>query len=217
MKTIYFDVETIPAADDVVERLMPRFDCATVPCGRAGAGAAHDTDVSLAEREMRQALTRAASLNAVLGRVAAIGVLAPGWQEVRVIGVESEAATLEEFWEAVTPIGGNIQLAGFHGARFDFPFMVERSRRLGLQVPLGIERQRNEESPLNELLHEWQRARRQAEKSMEVTAALLGLDGSDPRLAEQRRRWPIDRARAMMAERHGPELVAMIAGTLWGA
>jgi len=196
-----WDIETGPLDDETLRRLCPpfeppphpgEFDAAAVKCGNLGADkarakieekrrehkaavASYAADCERLKVEHFQKFKGDAALDATTGHVVAIGVMVG---QKTIINCDDEERGLRIFWAVVT---GNI-LAGrpmvghnIHG--FDLPFCFNRSRILGVQVPMGV-RQNGRWNPLFvDLQREWTFGAYGEYVSLNTLAAAFGLAG----------------------------------------
>jgi hypothetical protein len=182
MQTIVFDVETGPLAESELSALLPPFDTAEVKTGNLKDPAKIAEKIAEAEANHRRDFIDKAALDPLTGRVIAIGmVLADGHQDYNegkfiIIGHDDEARTLNEFWEAARgDMGRTNPLIGFNIGNFDLPFLIRRSWKHRIAVPLGIRRGRYWGDQVVDLRDLWQLGDRQARGSLDSIAKHLGV------------------------------------------
>ena len=135
--------------------------------------------------------------------------------EFRVLGSEDEAALLREFWELTRgEMGRTHRMVGFNTHLFDLPFLVRRSWKHRVQVPLGIRRGRYWGETMVDLRDDWQLGDRQARGSLDAIAKHLGVGGKNGEGADFARLWQSDRAKAVAYLRNDVELTARVAEVL---
>lgn len=134
-KRIIFDIETGPLPDAEIERIMPKFNEASVKVGNYGIGKAIEKLNSAKASHFTQIQDKAA-LNAEYGKVLAIGIKFDPDRDVSVIMGE-EKYILSDFWRFALESynrGGEVWI-GFNSNNFDLPFLLRRSMILGVKVP----------------------------------------------------------------------------------
>ena len=215
MNTIIFDIETGPLPESELAALLPPFDPAEVKTGNIKDPDKIAAKVAEAEANHRQEFIERAALDPLTGRVVAVGLLYPDSGEFHVIGHEDEAATLREFWDVCRGEQGRIhQLVGFNTHLFDLPFLIRRSWKHRVPVPLGIRRGRYWSDEMLDLRDGWQLGDRMAKGSLDVIAKHLGVgakNGDGKAFAEL---WASDRAQAVAYLRNDVQLTAKVAEVL---
>lgn len=166
MIVLIFDIETGPLPWEQLEAWMPdldesefqvgEFDSSSVKLGNLKdqakidakideARKKHEQDaatvaerIAAAREKQQQELVEGAALNAVTGRVLAIGVLAA--ESGNFVVIEGEEHTiLDTFWRKVEDCKKNgRKLVGHNIAGFDIPFLIQRSWLNGIDVPQGL-------------------------------------------------------------------------------
>jgi uncharacterized protein YprB with RNaseH-like and TPR domain len=105
-------------------------------------------------------------------------------------------------------------MVGFNCWAFDLPFLIRRSWKHRIPVPLGIRRGRYWSDQMVDLRDAWQLGDRQARGSLESIARHLGVGAKNGSGAEFAKLWRSDRAKAVEYLRNDLELTACIAETL---
>lgn len=173
LPVIVFDIETGPAQD--AAQFAPDFD----------APANYKDPVKIAAHKSEKLVEwiNAAALSAISGRVLAIGVRENG--KPTVFCSDDESEMLASFWSYVSQ-GGAIRarMIGFYSNRFDVPFLIRRSWRLGVPVPRGIMHGRYMNDVFVDLIQVWQLGDYQASINLDTLARWLGVgakngDGAD--------------------------------------
>ena len=230
MQTNVFDVETGPLAESELSALLPQFDPAEVKTGNLKDPAKIAEKIAEAETNHRRDFFDKAALDPLTGRVVAIGVLVvptPGTDgdscnsslrtsgKFSIIGHDDEAQTLREFWELTRGDMGRLNpLIGFNIFNFDLPFLIRRSWKHRIAVPLGLRRGRYWSDQVVDLRDGWQLGDRQARGSLDSIAKHLGVgakNGDGKAFAEL---WQSDRPKAEAYLRNDVELTAKVADAL---
>lgn len=181
MKTVYFDIETIPSQ---LPGILDEFKAAVQAPGQ------YKKPESIAEwlRENRDSEAEAAwlktSFDGGVGHVVAIGwavddepahcyrVPADGFGKA-----DEEVILLQNFYSALTDIGRAVYV-GHNVIGFDFPFLWKRSMVLGVRPPPYLPR--NPSPYRSEMVHDtmllWDPAQK-AGGSMDRICRLMGLPG----------------------------------------
>ena len=228
MDTIIFDVETAPLPESELAALMPPFDPAEVRTGNLKDPDKIAAKIAEAEANHRRDFMERAALDPLTGRVLAIGLLRlaplpcplPSAErekslEFKVVADEDEAAMLREFWEVCRGEMGRInRLVGFNTHLFDLPYLIRRSWKHRVQVPLGIRRGRFWADEMIDLRDAWQLGDRQARGSLDAIAKHLGIGGKNGNGADFAKLWQSDRAKAVEYLRNDLELTAKMADVL---
>ena len=161
--------------------------------------------------EKQRAWLNAAALDPMTGRVLAIGLLI---QDTFVLISEpaSEAQMLHEFWDAIQDSGSRNRLIGFDCNRFDLPFLIKRSWKLGVSFPEKWLREgRYWSKQITDLREVWQCGDRQADGSLDTIAKHLGVGSKTGSGADFGKLWLEDRDRAIAYLRNDLELTQKIA------
>ena len=219
MNTIIFDIETGPLPESELAALLPPFDPAEVKTGNIKDPDKIAAKVAEAEANHRQEFIERAALDPLTGRVVAVGLLYPDSGEFHVIGHEDEAATLREFWDVCRGEQGRInQMVGFNTHLFDLPFLIRRSWKHRVPVPLGIRRGRYWADEMLDLRDGWQLGDRQARGSLDAIAKHLGVGAKNGDGKAFAGLWASDRAQAVAYLRNDVQLTAKVAEVLgvWG-
>ena len=220
MNTIIFDIETGPLPESELAALLPPFDPAEVKTGNIKDPDKIAAKLAEAEANHRRDFFDRAALDPLTGRVVAVGLLYPDSGEFHVIGHEDEAATLREFWDVCRGEQGRInQMVGFNTHLFDLPFLIRRSWKHRVAVPLGIRRGRYWSDEMLDLRDGWQLGDRMAKGSLDVIAKHLGVGAKNGDGKAFAGLWASDRAQAVAYLRNDVQLTAKVAEVLggWGS
>lgn len=145
---VIFDIETAPQDTDKLLALMPPFDPAEVKVGNIKDADKIAAKVADAEIKHRQRFLSEAALQPATGKVACISIGAITNQGID-LGVvvnfadgspDAEAHEIERFWQMVAQSfnGAYTFFVGHNILDFDLPFLINRSRILGLDIPRHI-------------------------------------------------------------------------------
>jgi len=183
MDALIFDIETGPEVEEVLSAMEPEFS----------APANFKDPVKIAEKieAQRAAWREKAALCATTGRVLAIGMMLDEERSLLVINEEEsflEADLLKAFWDVAAPSGMWRHLVGFNSNRFDIPFLIRRSYKLGVAVPFGALNGRYLNPRFIDLMDTWRLGDFQASISLDRLARHLGVgakNGNGAYFAEQ--------------------------------
>ena len=194
MKNInYFDLETSPDREKALA-IIPPFLESDVKIGNLGPEKAAEKIAAAKASHEADWLDRAA-LKPECAIILAIGIQGDKTTILHVKESKSEAAMLKTFWDIFTDSQKtNAQWAGWNILQFDLPFLVLRSRILGVQVPNGLRTGRYwSNSIFIDLMDEWLcgRNKNDVKCSLGYVAKALGVgeksgDGSDFAVAYHR-------------------------------
>jgi uncharacterized protein YprB with RNaseH-like and TPR domain len=106
------------------------------------------------------------------------------------------------------------RLAGFNIFQFDLPFLIRRSWKHRVPVPLGLRRGRYWNDELIDLREVWQVGDRMARGSLDAIAKHLGVGEKNGDGAEFAKLWATDRTRALAYLQNDVGLTARVAGAL---
>jgi hypothetical protein len=210
---IFFDIETGPLAAMELEAMMPPFDPEEVKTGNLKDPEKIAAKLAEARAARERDFNRKAALDALTGRVLAVGLLSMKG-EFAVIGQEDEAALLREFWSVCRGGKTRPRLIGFNTHSFDLPFLLRRSFKHRVQVPFGLRRGRYWSEELVDLREEWQLGDRQARGSLDAVARHLGVGQKHGHGEDFSQLWQNDRAKAVAYLRQDLELTAGIAAAM---
>lgn len=205
-----FDIETAPLPEAELAPFMPT----EWPLGNL-----KDTDkVKAATEAKKKAWIEDAALDPLTGRVLCIGMLI-GDAFMVLSEPGSEATILNEFWTAIRKDDYDIhQIVGFNICLFDLPFLVRRSWKLGVDVPmLGLRDGRYwKKDRVTDLRELWQLGDRQAIGSLDTISKHLGVGAKMGSGKDFSVLWSSDREKATAYLKNDLELTALIARRLGG-
>jgi hypothetical protein len=177
VSAIVFDIETAP---------LPRADLAEcVPTFEAPSNWKDPEKIRAHVAEKEASWHQSAALSAVTGRVLAIGWLDAYHGDLGFFASGDEAADLATFWALVAPSGYlSADLVGFNSNRFDLPFLIRRSWRLGVPVPTQFLGGRYLPRECIDIMDTWRCGVREDSIGLDALARFLGVgrktgDGAD--------------------------------------
>lgn len=204
-KTIILDIETAPLPEAQLAPFMPEF---------APAANLRDPEkIAASIAAKRQEWLASCALDAMTARVLAIGLLI-GDTFVLIAGPATEAIMLHEFWDSIQDSHQLHHIVGFNCCLFDLPFLIRRSWKLGVTVPLGIRRGRYWGDHITDLRDVWQCGDRQAHGSLDTIAKHLGVGQKNGSGADFAKLWIEDRDKAIEYLKNDLSLTAAIAKKL---
>lgn len=196
MKTIIFDIETGALPDDQLLAMLPPFDPGEVKTGNIKNPELIQAKLDEAEKRHFTDFKDKAALDALTGRVVAIGLLEPEGEPV-IVGEADERRMLLDFWAQITDATGfSVRLIGFNCHLFDLPFLIRRSWVWGVPIPLGLRNGRYFDASVVDLRNEWQLGDRQAHGSLDRIARCLGLGAKNGNGKDFAALWAADRSKA---------------------
>lgn len=171
----YFDIESAPESDEVLNALMPEF---TAPANYKDP----DKIKSNIAEQQAQWKERAA-LSAESGRILVIGIMdGTGFN----VFEGDEKQLLSDFWGwlAIHQLDNGHQVIGFNIMDFDLPFIVRRSWKHNIQMPRIVRAGRYWNELIVDLMQLWACGNRQQTIGLDRLAKYLGVgakngDGKD--------------------------------------
>jgi hypothetical protein len=191
MRTILFDIETGPLAKEDLASMMPT----EWPLGNLK----DPEKIKIAISAKEKAWLEDAALDALTGRVLAIGMVVENAFTV-LSEPSSEATILSEFWMAIRNDDYDIhRIVGFNICLFDLPFLIKRSWKLGVEVPmLGLrDGPRWGKERVKDLREFWQLGDRHALGSLDAIAKHLGLGAKSGSGLDFAALWIVDKPKAL--------------------
>lgn len=166
LRTIIFDIETGPLDKTELSANMPVFE--------APANWKDPEKIAATIVAKEKAWLEDAALDALTGRVLAIGTLEAGRFEC--LADDDEPALLRKFWAFVqSPYSGLQRIIGFNCNSFDLPFLVRRSWKHRIVLPLGLREGRYWGREVVDLRDVWQLGDKHAVGSLATIAGHLGV------------------------------------------
>jgi hypothetical protein len=185
-----FDIETGPLPRADIAELMPTFE--------APSTWKDPEKIRLYLAEKEATWYQSAALSAVTGRVLAIGILDAYRGDLSYFATGHEASDLQAFWAFVAP-GGYLaaDLIGFNSNRFDLPFLIRRSWRLGIAVPPQFLAGRYLPNECVDVMDTWRCGVRDDSISLDTLARFLGVGRKSGDGADFAALWSMDRQAAL--------------------
>lgn len=199
---ICMDIETGPLPEAQLKELMPEFE--------APANLKDPDKIKAAIESKRKAWIEDAALSPLTGEVLAIGLWIDG-THVIISEPASEAMMLHEFWDAIQDSHQLHHIIGFNCCLFDLPFLIRRSWKFNVTVPLGVRRGRYWGDQITDLRDVWQCGDRQAPGSLDTIAKHLGIGGKTGIGKDFASLWKSDRTKAIEYLKNDLDLTAEIA------
>jgi hypothetical protein len=188
LRTILFDIETGPLDRIELSAMMPT----EWPLGNVK----DPEKVKAAIAAKEKAWLEDAALDALTGRVLAIGTLEAGRFEC--LADDDEPALLRKFWAFVqSPESGLQRIIGFNCNSFDLPFLVRRSWKHRIALPLGLREVRYWGREVVDLRDVWQCGDRTARGSLATIAAHLGIGSKIGSGLDFAALWIVDKKKAL--------------------
>lgn len=215
MKTVFFDIETVPLPEDELKRLAPEFDPEEVKLGNVKDEQKILLKLAEAKVKLYQDFADKAALNANSGRVAMIGIITHNLFVPLISDDDGEAEVLKMFWEQVSKcIGESMTLCGFNIKEFDLPFLIRRSWKLGVRIPLmvaGLERRYPVwHECFVDLREMWLMGNRSPDKGTSSLDALAKFFGLKPKKGNGQDFWKMNRQEQLEYLEHDVRLCADI-------
>jgi len=165
--SVCFDIETGPEPLGRVKEMLP-------PPKKVPATYKKEEAIEAYRlKTMKEAIARA-PLDATTGRVLAIGYIFSDDDEVYVIADMDEKSLLEAFWALYRPLYSSHWI-GFNSNSFDWPFLVRRSMRYGLTIPMEFYQPIKWQKNLVDLMELWACGEFQKRISLDRLARYLGV------------------------------------------
>lgn len=176
MNAFYFDIETGPLPESELLAMLPPFDPLEVKTGNLKDPGKIAEKLAEAEAGHKRDFIDKAALDALTGRVLAIGLKDFQTGEVEFLTEQDEEKLLLDFWCRVYGDMGRINpMIGFNICLFDLPFLIRRSWKHGVRVPAGIRKGRYWGDQVIDLRDVWQLGDRMAKGSLDRVARHLGV------------------------------------------
>lgn len=180
-----FDVETGPENRRAKE-LMPDFDPEEVKMGNIKDELKRAEKLQEACESHEKNWMDKAALRPETGQVVAVGYYHPdkGYMLNSIKNMKGEADLVGDFWDKLEEFNQATgkPFIGFNCKSFDLPFLIIRSRILGIRVPAGIFKGRYLDSNrFIDLRDDWLcgRSWQEVKSSLDYVAKALGLEGKN--------------------------------------
>lgn len=211
---IIFDIETGPLPEEDLRRIFEPTDPDKVPLGNRSKP---DVVAAYIEQYLAEEFTKfveKAALDPLTGRVLAIGWTADdGFESMD--GDGHERLVLSDFWTLYESCEErSLSLVGFNIFGFDLPFLVNRSRILGVDVPPSVVNGRFFSRVFIDLLKVWNFDSYSNYVSLNKLCKALGLGEKNGDGADFARLWEEDREQAIAYLRQDLALTTKLANRL---
>lgn len=182
---IIFDVESGPAPDAI--EFLPEVE--------APSNYKDPAKIEAYREQKRVEMMEAAALSPVTGQILAIGIRRDG--EFYAYDGD-ERSILSAFWRLIAPKGVITQrVVGFNSNRFDLPFCIRRSWKLGVEVPRIVMQGRYLNSQFVDIMETWQAGDRMASVKLDTLARWLGVGAKNGSGADFAKLFAEDREKAL--------------------
>lgn len=216
---IIFDIETGPLPADELAKAIPPFDPASVKLGNTKDPEKVAAKLAEAKAEYESESVANAALDAITGRVLAVGYYHAREQEfdlhVNDGTPAGERKLLTAFWAAVSfATGGSANLVGHNIHGFDLPFLIQRSRLLGVAMPQLSEllfRNRYWADCFVDTMQHWSCGKYNTYTSLDRLSKAFGLGGKNGSGADFAGLWENDRPTAEAYLKNDLELTYRVA------
>jgi len=198
MKHCAFDIETGPLPEEEIRPFMPVFE----------APSNYKDEAKIAEyvKAKEQEWIGRAALSALTGRVLVVGVLDTDGQMTLIHVSGDEKALLKDTWDLWLDYTKADKWIGHNCFGFDLPFMVRRSRILGVNVPSQVRKGRWWHERFVDTMEEWQMGNREDRISLANLARALRAGEKSGNGADFYKLWTEDRKQAVAYLRNDLEL-----------
>jgi hypothetical protein len=174
MNATYFDIETGPLPDEQLASMIPPFDPAEVKTGNLKDPDKISAKLQQAETNHFADARDKAALDAITGRVLAIGLEdADGFRAI----TGDEATMLDTFWNGFACAESHY--IGFNICLFDLPFLIKRSWHNCVKVPVSARSGRWWSDRFIDLRDTWQLGDRKAKGSLDAICKHLWIEGKN--------------------------------------
>ena len=168
---VCFDIETGPEPLGRVKEMLP-------PVKVPATYKKEEAIEAYRKKASKDAIAKA-PLDATTGRVLAIGYIFSDDDEVYVIADMDEKSLLEAFWEQYRPLF-SAHWIGFNSNSFDWPFIVRRSMRYGLTLPMEFYQPIKWQKTLVDLMELWACGKEGCKVVMDCRDDPAGYNGPMP-------------------------------------
>jgi DNA polymerase elongation subunit (family B) len=137
MNRIYWDIETGPKDIEFIKKIMGEFNPANVKIGKNKKPEAVAKQIEDARLAYEPDLLDSACLNAIIGRVMAIGYIDLAG-EAHILDADADEATAIDRWFHYMARHKDALFLGWNTVEFDLRFLRQRALCLGLKIPYGL-------------------------------------------------------------------------------
>lgn len=172
-RKLFFDIETIPAPKQLEPRLKELYEQKKAKkAARAAQGSGSRGNASPQGPQSFSAYLRMTSLDGSFGRICCLAYAIDDGEVQALAG--DERSILEGFWAQTTP---STRFVGHNVFDFDLPFVIKRSRILGVRPSVMPSLARYRSHPVYDTMHEWTGWGRSS-VSLHALSVALGLPTS---------------------------------------
>lgn len=164
-KTVFFDLETIPADESVADLVREQFERKSA---YSSSSSSYRRPVTFEE------YLHGTSLDPNFGRILCVGYAIDD-EPVAVVHGDSERDILEEFWKLAD---GATLLVGHNAVSFDVPFLWKRSILNGVKPTINLE----DQSVIGDTMLMWDYRMPRKHTSLDLLAKLLGIPSSKDKM-----------------------------------
>lgn len=216
MKTFVFDIETAPLPDDELARLQDPFNPADVKLGNVKNPELISAKLKTAAENHFSDFKERAALDAISGKVLAIGFMEMDGNEISIIHGHDEEKILTEFEAMIYGTPGNQnRWIGFNSNQFDWPFIVKRGWKYGLKIQRFFMRGRYASDYMIDLRDKWQLGDRRASGSLDAVSKHLGLAGKTGSGKDFADLYDTDQEKALAYLQNDVQLTRDVAEKIW--
>lgn len=167
MNRIYWDIETAPLPESDVAHLCPEFE--------APGNIKDPEKIRASIAGKRESWLDKLALDAVTGSVCAIGIITDAEPVITLASETTEELLIKSFWLSFMAHSERSQFIGFNIFKFDLPFLIRRSWKLGIPIPIGIRSGRYFGDSLIDLMEIYQLGNRMDFISLDTVSKFLGV------------------------------------------
>jgi len=183
MKRTYIDIETSPLSDNWLAEIIKPFDPDEVKTGNIKDPHKIAAKVQECEEKHFTDFKKKAALSPMTGKVIAIGIQIEGSMSLLFEDdfPDGEKEILEIFWKknAVCDTQEGFQLIGFNIKEFDLPFLITRSWKHGLCVPILRTGRYFDSQKVIDLRDEWTHYERNGAGTLSQVCKFFGLPSKE--------------------------------------
>lgn len=219
MKRTIFDIET----DSIPREELAKF----MPTEWSYGNLKDPVKIAQAKIEKEAEWIERAALSPLTGQILCIGIktveksgvpkddildLPDGSFEEFTLLEGQEPDILNDFWELWKD--SHRFFIGFNSNRFDIPFIVKRSMRWGVKIPMGVPRKGRDLHNTVDIMEVWQMGEYNDYVSLNTLAKFFGLPQKTSTGTEFAGLWHTDREKAIEYIKHDVDLTDRIAAIL---
>jgi len=203
----FWDTETCSLPESELRAIMPPFDPDSVKTGNIKNPELIAAKIADSKAAYEADYMENAALDPLTGRVLCIGLLLG--DKFTLLDLPDEWQLLSEFWLRYVIPGR--RMIGFNVFLFDLPFLIRRSWKHSIQIPIGLRKGRYWNDDFVDLREQWQLGDRQAHGSLDSIAKHLGVGAKTGTGKDFAKLWETDRQKAVDYLKNDLRLTAAIA------